>query len=107
MKEKTWADIVRESTIPYGKHFRIPGGDDSLIYFYCPGCNEYHAIDKTWNLSGMETDNPTISPSIGVYAVKVHNKFKCHSFIRNGNIEYCGDCEHELSGQSVKMKEEI
>jgi hypothetical protein len=56
-------------------------------------------------------DTPTFSPSImvtwdfypgGVEAGQAVKKV-CHSFIREGRIEYLGDCTHELAGQTVDM----
>jgi hypothetical protein len=29
----------------------------------------------------------------------------CHSFIRNGKIEYLSECTHELAGQTVDMED--
>jgi len=31
---------------------------------------------------------------------------RCHLFVTNGKIHYCGDCTHQLSGQVVEMKDE-
>ena len=28
---------------------------------------------------------------------------KCHLFVTDGKIIYCGDCTHELSGQTVDL----
>jgi hypothetical protein len=30
-------------------------------------------------------------------------KTLCHYFIRDGKIEFCGDCPHELAGQTVPL----
>jgi hypothetical protein len=30
---------------------------------------------------------------------------RCHSFVREGKIEYLGDCEHYLQGQTVELPE--
>lgn len=30
----------------------------------------------------------------------------CHSFVRNGKIEYLNDCTHELAGQTVELLDE-
>lgn len=29
--------------------------------------------------------------------------YVCHSFVRNGQIEFLGDCTHELAGQTVTL----
>lgn len=28
---------------------------------------------------------------------------RCHSFVANGNIQFLGDCTHELAGQTVRL----
>ena len=71
---------------------------DKLL-FYCPGCKHEHYIDKSWDFNG-DYNNPTISPSILAYRI-----IRCHSFIRNGKIEFLSDCEHELAGQIVELLE--
>ena len=81
--------------------------------FYCPGCKEYHGIwtaqekggNPVWNWNG-DINNPTVSPSI---RVTIPNKkvmgvdYICHSFIRDGKIQYLSDCTHELAGKTVDM----
>jgi len=34
---------------------------------------------------------------------KVHKV--CHSFVTDGNIQYLGDCTHELAGQTIELPE--
>lgn len=66
---------------------------------------------KRWNWNG-DVDKPTLSPSIlqkcGPFPedTKRAGEFDiCHCFVRNGNIEFCGDCTHSLKGQSVTLPE--
>jgi len=84
---------------------------DGLLMFYCPGCGNYHGIwtDRTgpnplngakWTWNGS-MDSPTFSPSVHVQKPKV-----CHSFVRDGRIEFLNDCEHPLAGQTVAMIDE-
>jgi hypothetical protein len=70
---------------------------DNLVKYFCPGCGEHHIVDERWQWNG-DTEKPTLSPS-----VVTHTKPRCHSFVRNGKIEYLGDCEHSLVGQTVDM----
>lgn len=36
----------------------------------------------------------------------VHTERKiCHSFIKDGMIQFLGDCTHELKGKTVKLPE--
>ena len=80
--------------------------------FWCPGCKELHsfAVDKDhinsdgsvhrWTWDG-NVEAPTFSPSL----VMCSNDpdYVCHLYLRNGEIEYLGDCHHELKGQRVPL----
>jgi hypothetical protein len=55
-------------------------------------------FDRWLTLVG-NVDAPTISPSI---KVTHHDGRVCHSFVRAGRFEYCGD-SHALAGQSVPV----
>jgi hypothetical protein len=96
----------------------VPG----RIMFRCPGCDESHQIvvdgsrGWTWNGDG---DKPTISPSILVNGkrritddeydrIRAGEKLNipdltCHSFIRDGQWQFLGDCTHALAGQTVDI----
>lgn len=71
---------------------------------WCPGCDGYHLIwvDKPCEATGAKwtfdgnVSSPTFSPSINIVGV-------CHYFIRNGMIEFCGDCTHALAGKTVAL----
>ena len=89
-------------------------------YFWCPGCNRAHAIDEKWKYNG-NSDKPTISPSILVRGTvdltedecrRIINREKvipkpliCHSFVREGNIQFLPDCTHALAGKTVEIPE--
>ena len=83
------------------------------ITFWCPGCNGGHTITfggaETWSWNG-DADKPTFNPSVlanGMRgtATEEWNRAhpRCHSFVREGRIEYLTDSEHELAGQTVDM----
>jgi hypothetical protein len=96
-------------------------GDMSHMFF-CPGCNEHHGIitnrgatgGPVWDFNG-DLDRPTVSPSILVTwpaNPDASEEFKewrterrCHSFIREGKIQYLSDCTHELAGQTIEIPE--
>lgn len=74
-------------------------------YMYmCPGCNSLHAIclkaDGGNHEFNMDMDRPTVSPSV-LYA----SHPVCHSFIKDGMIQFLSDCEHSLAGQTVVLPE--
>ena len=83
------------------------------IAFWCPGCKGSHAIvtvgdhaiGPVWQWDG-NVDQPTVSPSILVRAnfpPEDGGPEVCHSFLRAGNIQFLGDCTHDLAGQTVPL----
>ena len=104
-----------------------------IVYFMCPGCEELHQVvvegseeykGAVWEWNG-DMDKPTFSPSLLVrvgHYIPGHGDtcwcsyndehpdnpapFKCmvcHSFIREGKIEFLSDCTHKLAGQTVEL----
>ena len=67
---------------------------------YCPGCKKIHTFDERWKYNG-NCDSPTFSPSMLVY--QHCYDLRCHSFVREGNIQFLNDCHHELAGKTVKI----
>lgn len=87
------------------------------LEYKCPACG-WHGLpvkvgtkaDKFWEWNG-DLEKPTISPSVKHF----HNgypagdgcdaipPFVCHYFIKNGNIEFCGDCTHDKAGQTLPL----
>ncbi|MBR9807436.1 MAG: hypothetical protein GYB49_09460 [Alphaproteobacteria bacterium] len=86
------------------KLYGLTAPDRQILLFYCPGCKRthpYHVGNKTgpsWNWNG-DGDKPTFTPSLLVYASETTPR--CHLFLTDGVIRYCGDSEHDLAGQSV------
>lgn len=85
--------------------------DGSKSYsFTCPGCRRHHAIrvgnaeGPSWTFDG-NLDKPTFSPSIlnRVLLTGGGHRDRCHFFIRDGRIEFCGESEHKLAGQTVDL----
>lgn len=82
--------------------------------FFCPGCEQEHAVNTApngprWTYNG-DTNRPTFSPSILVTTRWSVNDpggkdEVCHSFVRDGHIQFLGDCTHELAGQTVELSE--
>ena len=76
--------------------------------YRCPGCNEIHSIPidlthqsgRAWGWNGS-VDAPTFSPSVR-HTMKPL-PYCCHYFVRDGRIEFCGDCSHGLKGQTVDL----
>lgn len=75
---------------------------ENRYFFQCPGCNQEHAFNDGWQFNN-DFKNPTISPSIKV-TMKYAGKTKiCHSFIKNGMIQFLNDCTHKLAGKTVEL----
>ena len=104
-------------------------GEGDTLMFWCPGCEEGHMIcfspgRWTWNNDPIK---PTFSPSVlvrsGHYVPGHENEcwctfYKehpekdpvfscgvCHSFVKDGMIEFLNDCTHHLKGQTVPVVE--
>lgn len=78
-------------------------GNDTLA-FKCPGCKRNHNLNRSWQFN-EDFENPTISPSIKVTMPQGKGKedWICHSFIKNGQIQFLNDCTHDLAGQTVEL----
>jgi hypothetical protein len=62
---------------------------------------------KAWGWNRSD-EAPTFTPSILVYGWKSENpemkgQPRCHSFVREGRIEYLSDSEHALAGQTFDL----
>ncbi len=77
--------------------------DDGLLMFWCPGCECAHGVDNKWDIK-IENEIPTISPSVLVRSGDKNGPTRCHSFVKNGTIQYLSDCTHKLKGQTVPME---
>ena len=85
-------------------------------FIRCPGCENHHyiAVEKPlpngakWTFNG-DLEKPTFSPSLLVRVPifregqPAGDRTRCHSFIRNGQIQYLSDCSHELASQTVDL----
>lgn len=84
--------------------------DSELAQFRCPGCGWTHvlnldpAIRPCWSFDG-NIDRPTISPSINAWREYGGDRKtqRCHSFVRDGRIQFLTDCTHALAGQTVDL----
>ncbi|HEV7337006.1 MAG TPA: DUF6527 family protein [Bosea sp. (in: a-proteobacteria)] len=93
--------------------FRLAEG--GRLLFWCPGCDGAHQVQvgdgpgPRWGFDG-NYDRPTLTPSINV----TYNGLDagrdgappsvCHSFVRDGQIQFLSDCTHALAGQTVSLK---
>lgn len=100
--------------------------------FDCPGCKELHGVrvaqtgekGPVWEWNGS-LSRPTLTPSLLVRGTRPTPEglammergdplpagvdrypcrdFVCHSFVRDGRIQFLSDCTHELRGQTVEL----
>lgn len=79
------------------------------VRFHCPGCDGGHAFDvredglhdaehPSWTFNG-DLERPTCTPSL-LYPDKTP---RCHLHMRDGRLEFLGDCGHALAGSTVDM----
>ena len=91
------------------------GGTDPhrRIVFWCPGCRSGHGVPvpphpQAWAWNGSLTA-PTLAPSLLItYDGADAGKDKappavCHSYVRDGQIQFLGDCTHALANQTVPL----
>lgn len=110
----------------------LRAAEGGRLIFWCPGCNESHAIQHgdsagpRWRWNG-DANRPTFEPSILVTSGHYVSRFKpgdhcwctynaehpddpdpfqcqrCHSFVRDGRIQFLSDCSHALKDQTVDL----
>jgi len=77
-----------------------------------------HVVSSGWQFNG-DYDKPTFSPSVLVTyehwvppatpenlnpGPQTKVKDICHSFVRDGQIQFLSDCTHSLAGQTVPLE---
>ena len=82
------------------------------ILHWCPACEEAHhfktdGVHPCWTFNG-NADAPTFTPSMriswGKFVNPVHDEGGvCHYILTDGVINFCGDCTHDMAGQSVPL----
>jgi hypothetical protein len=104
------------------------------VVYFCPGCDDVHQINShrtgpQWTFNG-NYEKPTFSPSVlyttGHYVTGESGKtcwctfearypeykgrknpkcYRCHSWVRDGMIQYLADSTHALAGRTVPVPE--
>ena len=98
----------------------VINGTGSTTKFWCPGCDDVHIIyNGLWQISELDGEL-TVHPSVLFYP---HSHFindnleapelfhpsnitespRCHSFVRDGKIQFLSDSTHHLAGQIVDL----
>lgn len=81
---------------------------------WCPACKQRHPFftnempaawtGHRWKFDG-NVEAPTFSPSMNISWGREGSEMfgRCHYILTSGVINFCGDCTHELKGQSVPL----
>lgn len=86
--------------------------EPEYVAWHCPGCEGGHGVPvnghksgKGWQWNGS-LDLPTLAPSVLVNVGGANPTAPiCHTFIRDGKIQFLGDCTHALAGKTVDVPE--
>lgn len=72
--------------------------------FRCPGCEFPHQCDNRWIWNGSK-EAPTFDGSVLVRREYGEERVKqvCHSYVREGRIEFLSDSTHALAGKTVDL----
>lgn len=70
-------------------------------WYFCPGCQHAHAFSPSVHKWNGDRERPTVTPSL--LHSNPQNVGRCHSFITDGMIAFCGDCDHDLKNQTVPL----
>lgn len=73
------------------------------LAFRCLGCEQVHEVvvggPHAWGFNGSD-DTLTLTPSV---LVRWGDGRVCHSFVKDGRIQFLADCTHKLAGQTVPL----
>lgn len=93
------------------KPFSDQTGNRLGYLFRCPGCDRPHPYRVTgpvvWGFNG-DMERPTFTPSLLVFPTPVQGdgsqyQKRCHLFLTDGQLQFCGDSDHALAGQTVPL----
>ena len=82
---------------------------DGGYLHWCPGCAAMHMIpvseplpnEARWSFDGDLT-TPTFHPSVNI-SWEEPTPGRCHYFLHAGQLKFCSDSTHALSGQTVPL----
>jgi hypothetical protein len=103
--------VERKTTLPEDQG----GGEITRHLYWCPGCDALHGIairpgkqsnGASWSFEGT-LDKPTYWPSqltkFETGPEGERREHVCHTFIRDGVIQFLDDSTHVLAGQAVPL----
>ncbi|HPA21469.1 MAG TPA: DUF6527 family protein [Verrucomicrobiae bacterium] len=75
----------------------VPGPFPNRIL---PVRGHYTGREPSWEWNG-DTDRPTLNPSILTWS----DQARCHSYVRDGRVQFLPDSTHEFARQTVDLLE--
>lgn len=95
----------------------LDGNGGRMLFWYCYGCDEAHAVTLDYPMSGPNTgpwrwdgnvEAPTFAPSVNVRPAgrdpqRPQDRGRCHQVITSGMVSFCADTQHALAGQTIPM----
>lgn len=89
-----------ESSIKTATHLklRFPGPSGTMYLPVCLNSKE----EKSWLWNG-DIFAPTLTPSVKSKIGPEDNQTICHSWVREGMVEFLGDSTHEYAGQTLPL----
>ncbi|MFA5187053.1 MAG: DUF6527 family protein [Patescibacteria group bacterium] len=96
--------------MPKAEAINGPDGVRRGYIIYCPACKTHHVFYTNhsnpkcnWSFNG-DCEKPTFAPSMLVKGHLGADSYGvCHSFVRNGQIQYLNDCTHNMAGQTMDL----
>jgi hypothetical protein len=79
---------------------RTPHG---TLRWYCPACDQNHAVEERRYTFNEDFEKPTIYPAFTFR----RGTTVCESYISQGLIQYTDQCTHEMRGQVVRMMKQM
>lgn len=103
---------------------------EKMVAWHCPGCEGGHAVPvsgpRAWGFNG-DLVKPTLTPSVLCNGTRLtaagradydvwaaanyphrdaefdHEPLICHTFVKEGMIQFLSDCSHKFAGQTVEV----
>ena len=101
------ADLLSPKLVRREGNYAVPTHEH-----WCPACKQMHgyAVEHPfrngarWSFNG-NSEKPSFAPSmnISVGPFPDGRVERCHYFLTDGQIRFCGDCTHEMNGQTVDL----
>lgn len=102
------------------------GGGKRGVHYWCQGCRTPHMVvidgHGAWGFNG-DYEKPTFTPSVLTTGTKYEIdadgeadtsrpvrdrngtlvKLVCHTFVKDGMVQFLDDCGHEFAGQTLPL----